>query len=267
MNKVSVVVLSLFLGACSSLDSQSNFVDSVADVQPKGGYIQVTGQSYVAESKANVGADILKSSLYFTYNKEITQNSAPESSITMDVSYFQSYKEYETVSFFGKTIDLEERQLPRESCSEHCTKTQYIKFPLSEADIQQARKKNLEFTLDGQNSVMSTTFIVPKAYIDTIYNGANNHTAIAVAPVAVPVAAVVAEEPKASQAQEMVNYWYGQATKEEQAAVTDWAFKNRKNATPTSLEGSKEIEMVSYWFNKLNSEEKSQTMIWLLEQE
>lgn len=267
MNKVSVVVLSLFLGACSSLDSKSNFSDSVADVQPKGGYIQVTGQSYVAESKANVGADILKSSLYFTYNKEVTQNSAPESSIIMDVSYFQSYKEYETVSFFGKTIELEEIQVPRESCSEHCTKTQYIKFPLSDADIQQAREKNLEFTLDGQNSTMSTNFIVPKAYIDTIYNGANNHTAIAVAPVAVPVAAVVAEEPKASQAQEMVNYWYGQATKEEQSAVTDWAFKNRKNASPASIEGSKEIEMVSYWFNKLDSEEKSQTMIWLLEQE
>ena len=84
MNKVSVVVLSLFLGACSSLDSKSNFADSVADVQPKGGYIQVTGQSYVAESKANVGADILKSSLYFTYYKEVTPNTAPESSITMD---------------------------------------------------------------------------------------------------------------------------------------------------------------------------------------
>lgn len=61
--------------------------------------------------------------------------------------------------------------------------------------------------------MISTTFIVPKAYIDTIYNGANNHTAIAVAPVAVPVAAVVAEEPKVSQAQDMVNYWYGEATK------------------------------------------------------
>ncbi len=268
MNKVSVVVLSLFLGACSSLDSQSNFADSVANVQPKGGYIKVTGQSYVAENRANVGADILKSSLYFTYNKEVTPNTAPESSITMDVSYFQSYKEYETVSFFGKTIELEDRQVPRESCSEHCTKTQYIKFPLSDADIQQAREKNLEFTLEGQNSVMSTTFIVPKAYIDTIYNGANNHTAIAVAPVAaVPVAAVAAEEPKASQAQEMVNYWYGEATKEEQSAVTDWAFKNRKNANPAPLEGSKEIEMVSYWFNKLDNEEKSQTMIWLLEQE
>ncbi|MCZ8486100.1 hypothetical protein O9993_13190 [Vibrio lentus] len=43
------------------------------------------------------------------------------------------------------------------------------------------------------------SFIVPKAYIDTPIM-ANNHTAIAAAPVAVPVAAVVAEEPK-SQAQ------------------------------------------------------------------
>lgn len=267
MNKVSIVVLSLFLGACSSLDSQSDFAYSVLNVQPKGGYIQVTGQSYVAESKANVGADIIKSSLYFTYNKEVTQNQAPESSITMDVSFFQNYKEYETVSFFGKTIELEERQVPRESCSEHCTKTQYIKFPLSDADIQKARENNLEFTLDGQNSVMSTTFIVPKAYIDTIYNGANNHTAMAVAPIAVPAAVAVSEKPKASQAQEMVNYWYGQATKEDQYAVTDWAFKNRKNDSPALIEGSKEIEMFSYWFNRLDSEEKSQTMIWLLEQE
>ncbi|MCW0468861.1 hypothetical protein OH492_05925 [Vibrio chagasii] len=40
---------------------------------------------------------------------------------------------------------------------------------------------------------MKISLIVPKAYIDTIYNGANNHTAIAVAPVAaVPVAAVAA---------------------------------------------------------------------------
>ncbi|NGZ14002.1 DUF2057 family protein [Vibrio aestuarianus] len=267
MNKVSIVVLSLFLGACSSLDSESNFAYSVSDVQPKGSYIQVTGQAYVAESKANVGADVIKSSLYFTYNKAITQNQAPESSIIMDVSYFQSYKEYETVSFFGKTIELEERQTPRESCSEHCTKTQYIKFPLSEADIQQAREKNLEFTLEGNNSVMSTTFIVPKAYIDTIYNGANNHTAIAVAPVAVPAAVTtVAEKTKVSQAQEMVQYWFAEASVSEQKAFADWAFVNRSSINQALKTESKPLEMLAYWYEKADKSEKSQILSWLLNQ-
>ncbi|MDE1263274.1 DUF2057 family protein [Vibrio aestuarianus] len=267
MNKVSIIVLSLFLGACGSLDSGSNFADSVLNVQPKGGYIQVTGRSYVAENKANVGADIIKSSLYFTYNKEVTPNQAPESSITMDVSYFQSYKEYETVSFFGKTIELEERQVPRESCSEHCTKTQYIKFPLSDADIQQARENNLEFTLDGQNSVMSTTFIVPKAYIDTIYNGANNHTAMAVAPVVAPATVAVAEKPKASQAQEMVQYWFAEASESEQKAFADWAFANRSSINQALKTESKPLEMLSYWYEKADKSEKSQILSWLLNQQ
>ncbi|MCZ8498238.1 hypothetical protein O9929_09365 [Vibrio lentus] len=62
--------------------------------------------------------------------------------------------------------------------------------------------------------------------------------------------AVVAEELKASQAQEMVNHWYGEANKRRASCRTGIGHpRNCKSANPASLEGLEEIEMVSYRFN------------------
>ena len=92
-----------------------------------------------------------------------------------------------------------------------------MKFPVSNELFDEAPFKDLVFDIQVSNA-NSISFSVPAAYVEAIVNTGDKNTAVSpvVAPVAaVPVAAVTAEEPKASQAQEMVNYWYGEATKEE----------------------------------------------------
>ncbi len=266
MNKVSIVVLSLFLGACSSLDSKSNFDNSVAEITPKNGYVEVTGQSYSPDSKANVGADILKSSLYFTYNHKVSNDATPESLITMDVSYFQSYKEYSTVNFFGKSLEINSTQVSRESCSEHCTRTQYFTFPLTEKDVQQARQSDLEFTLEGQGGVLSTTFIVPKEYIETIYTSASGTTLAPAIMVSAPVAAAQPEQPvaNASKPVEMSTYWFEEVPATEKSEILNWAVENRSSSEIQSLTGSKEAEMFSYWFGKATIDERKAIIKQLL---
>lgn len=269
MKKIVLASIPLFLIGCTTLDSNSDFTDSVKRIESKQNYQVVVGESLTPDVLEVRQGQLVNSSLELNYVTPTKNEAVPDSYITMELQYFKNYNEYRSVLVkgAGKKVQLKPYAASAETCSDICTQTQYVKFPVSNELFNEAPFKDLIFDVQVSNA-NSISFSIPAGYVEAIVNTGNTNTPVspvAVAPV--PVAAVVAEEPKASQAQEMVNYWYGQATKEEQSAVTDWAFKNRKNASPASIEGSKEIEMISYWFNKLDSEEKSQTMIWLLEQE
>ncbi|MFS1935047.1 DUF2057 family protein [Vibrio splendidus] len=271
MKKIVLASIPLFLIGCTTLDSNSDFTDSVKRIDSKQNYQVIIGESLTPDVLEVRQGQLVNSSLELNYVKPYGTETVPDSYITMELQYFKNYNEYRTVLVKGaeEKVSLKPYAASAETCSDICTQTQFVKFPVSNELFNEAPFKDLIFDVQVSNA-NSISFSIPAGYVEAIVNTGNTNTTVSpvtVAPVAVPVAAVVAEEPKASQAQEMVTYWYGQATKEEQSAVTDWAFQNRKNASPASIEGSKEIEMISYWFNKLDSEEKSQTMIWLLEQE
>ena len=271
MKKIVLASIPLFLIGCTTLDSSSDFTDAVKRIESKQNYQVVVGESLTPDVLEVKQGQLVNSSLELNYVTPTNDRAVPDSYITMELQYFKNYNEYRFARVKGADdkVQLKPYAASAETCSDICTQTQYVKFPVSNELFDEAPFKDLVFDIQVSNA-NSISFSVPAGYVEAIVNTGDKNTAfspVVAAVAAVPVAAVVAKDPKASQAQEMVNYWYGEATKEEQSAVTDWAFKNRKNANPAPLEGSKEIEMVSYWFNKLDSEEKSQTMIWLLEQE
>ncbi len=70
-----------------------------------------------------------------------------------------------------------------------------------------------------------------------------------------------------SKSQDMVQYWYNEASAEEQKQFADWAFSQRTTVTNMIETESKSLEMMSYWYEKADKTEKSNILSWLLSQE
>lgn len=253
----------LVLSACTALDSSSDFSHSIASVDTQLNHIQVTGNEYKPEFKAIKGPSILKSSLTFVDNYPLNDSSKLSSYIAMNVSYFQSYDEYKTVNYNGQQLPLKKTQPSTSSCNEHCTATQYFTFPMTPENIDLASKEGLAFTLTSSNATMTTDFTVPAGYIDTIHktaiaNANKAPTVTTTTPPATPVTT--------SKAEEMVQYWYAEATPQQQQAFSAWAFQNRTEITTQLVGDAKPTEMMSYWYEKSSKEEKIHILKWLLEQ-
>ncbi|OBT16016.1 hypothetical protein A9264_12185 [Vibrio sp. UCD-FRSSP16_10] len=265
-NKAWIVALTpLALSACTALDSSSDFSNSIASVDTQLNHVQVTGKEYKPEFKAIKGPSILKSSLNFVDNYPLNNNVTSSSYIAMNVSYFQSYDEYKTVTYNGQQFPLKRTLQSTSSCNEHCTATQYFTFPMSPENISLASAKGLDFTLVSSNSTMTTEFSVPAGYIDTVHKTAqaNANKAPTVAVTAAPQTTQVVAT---SKAEEMVQYWYAEATPQQQQAFSTWAFENRTDITTQLKSDAKPTEMMSYWYEKSSKEEKIAILKWLLEQ-
>ncbi|MGF1753889.1 DUF2057 domain-containing protein [Vibrio makurazakiensis] len=65
---------------------------------------------------------------------------------------------------------------------------------------------------------------------------------------------------------EMIEYWFNQATEDEQVEFTDWAYENRKSLTTELESESKPLEMLSYWYSKADKMQRSQIVAWLVSQ-
>ncbi len=70
-----------------------------------------------------------------------------------------------------------------------------------------------------------------------------------------------------SKSQDMVQYWFGEATDAEQQQFADWAFSQRSSVTDMIKTESKPVEMMAYWYDKADKTEKSNILSWLLRQE
>lgn len=68
------------------------------------------------------------------------------------------------------------------------------------------------------------------------------------------------------QAQEMVEYWFTKASKEDKELFIDWAFSNRTQISPKSLEGTKELEMMAHWYQEATPETRKELLSWSLAQ-
>lgn len=65
---------------------------------------------------------------------------------------------------------------------------------------------------------------------------------------------------------EMVEYWFLQATQPEKTEFTDWAFKNRKNFDVSIDSESKALQMLSYWYSQADKDQRAQIISWLVSQ-
>lgn len=103
----------------------------------------------------------------------------------------------------------------------------------------------------------------------TAYNKSNG---IAVASsAAIVTAAALSEKANAkdriSKSQEMVEYWYSEATPEEKSSFSNWAFQNRKQVSGELSGKSTPSQMLDYWYKKASPEQRADILSWLLKVE
>jgi uncharacterized protein YccT (UPF0319 family) len=68
-------------------------------------------------------------------------------------------------------------------------------------------------------------------------------------------------------AQEMVRYWFVEASKKERQQFTEWALANRKSVTGSLEADSRPLQMLSHWYTQTGKGERAKILGWLLEQE
>ncbi|WP_394150744.1 DUF2057 family protein [Vibrio maritimus] len=273
MLRKTVVVMSLLLGACSSLDSESDFSQSVESVSHKGDKITVVGKKYSPEIDSSNGGDILKSNALVVLQ---ASRSPEEKSVTgymnMEVSYFKSYTEFEKASYQGKLFDLTELKPSTSVCTEHCTATQYISFPIDQSVLNSVNGGNFKFDL-VTNSDYKVTFFIANGYIKSLSDelanqrGQTNAVATTAAIAAAPVIATSVGEPdieSGAKSVQMIQYWYDKAPAAEREEFVDWAYQYRKTGSDVATFKSQPAQMMQYWYNEASLEERQKALSWLI---
>ncbi|MBF4307123.1 hypothetical protein EAY09_22135, partial [Vibrio anguillarum] len=84
--------------------------------------------------------------------------------VDMNVTYFKNYDQFDTVTYSSQKFQVETYRPLAETCTEHCTTTQWFKFPLSQEYIHQLSSDSVVFTLTSSTGKSQVEFSVPKAY-------------------------------------------------------------------------------------------------------
>ncbi len=205
----------------------------------------------------------MRNTSQLTANYATTSRAVPESYVAVELSYFKASYAYDSVSFNGIETDITAYSPSTESCSEHCTSTQYFTFPIDNKDIELSAKNGLTYDVHGTNDTSKLSFTIPAGYFQAVLDEKAlqlEHSSLAVQQ---PVTEVKVES-KDSKPVEMSKYWFDEATVAEQEQFTEWAFANRKSISTQLKSGSKSVEMLSYWYEKASTEDRAQILTWLL---
>ncbi len=264
MLKKAVVVMSLLLGACSSLDSESDFSQSVASVNNKGSQVNVIGKTYTPIADSSNGGDIVKSKAVVVLQSP-SNSDAITGQVNMEVSYFKSYTEFEKATYLGKTVELTEVKPSTSTCTEHCTASQYFYFPIDQAAVNSADSGDFKFDLIT-NSNYKVTFTIAGGYMKALRDEVVSQKGSSAAVATVPVVAAVSSSPVEANAKsvEMIQYWYEKTPKSEQAQFVDWAVQHRKSGSSEPVFESQPAQMMQYWYNEASVEERQASLAWLL---
>lgn len=263
MRKLILVGASFFLAACSTLDSGSDFSNAVDSVSNRHDFVQVQSKPYKPSTKAIKGPGLIQSELLIVANYPQKNTSTyPESSVYLEVSTFESYDSYDSVTFNNQKQKLKVEQPTQKLCSEHCVLTQYLSFPISLQDLNS--DQNLEFTLSSTSTRLVTEFSVESGYINAIAQEGSAQSERVPADVSTQSTLDTAQ---LSQPEEMVKYWHQQGTAKQQKQFADWAFTQRSGVIEMLQTESKPVEMMAYWYDKADKAEKSKILSWLLSQE
>ncbi|MBD1571881.1 DUF2057 domain-containing protein [Vibrio sp. S17_S38] len=95
----------------------------------------------------------------------------------------------------------------------------------------------------------------------------NKKNQIVLAGEIVTTAPKVAGGATVSKPQEMVEYWYDEASEPQKQAFSAWAFQNRKQVSGELKGSDKPSEMLDYWYKKATPEQRSEILTWLLKAE
>ncbi|NOI28951.1 DUF2057 domain-containing protein [Vibrio coralliilyticus] len=268
MKKIILASFPLLMVGCTTLDSTSDFTDAVKRIESKQNYQVIVGKALTPDALEVNGGQLVKSSLELNYIPLTQKQNVPDSFIKMELQYFKNYNEFKTARVEGsnKEVTLKPYAASAETCSDVCTQTQYVRFPVSSQLLAQQPYQDLKFDVTASNA-NNITFSIPSGYIEAIVNSANSNVAPAVvaAPVAAAAITTPAVQSSSSKAIEMTQYWFEQTPAEQRDDLLSWAVENRNSAKLTLTTESKQQEMFGYWYGKATKEERKTVIKQLLE--
>ncbi len=252
----------ILLSGCSTLSSDDDFSDAVNEVTKKSTYVSIEAKSINPIENEGVGANAMRNTSQLTANYATTPKAAPTSYLAVELSYFKSSNVYDSISLNGVEKKMTAYSPSTESCSEHCTATQYFTFPIDNKDIALSAKTGLTYIVKTQNDLSKLSFTIPASYFQAVLD----EKALQLQNTQMVVTQQPAAEIKEVETKpvEMTKYWFDDATTVEKEQFTEWAFANRKAVSNKLATSSKSLEMLSYWYEKASSEDKAQILTWLL---
>ena len=270
MNKLrALLVVSAMVASagCSTLDSSSHFDDVVKTTKERRNYTQITTKSITPQTKAIVGADVVKAQLHYVgIYPHSPQDKVASSTIAGEVTFFKSYDHFETVNIAGRKMALNNDKPIAETCTEHCTVTQWFSFPFTQSDLSSLDSDTVEFTLSSATGKNVVRFSVPKQYFISAEQEAgylnDSVNRIEKADQSSSVSLVQSE----TRSLEMVQYWFEQADNKQQERFKDWAFAHRTVVNEPLKTDQQALDMLSYWYAKASLDERKAILTWLLTQ-
>ena len=268
MNKALLISFPFVLVGCTTLDANSDFSDAVKRIESKQTYQVVTGKVLTPETIDIQGGQLVKSTLEFNYVAPYENQNAPASYITMELQYFKNYSQFSYVVFDenNSQVDLESYAASAETCSDVCTTTQYVKFPVDQSLFMEPLGEDLVFDVAASKN-STFTFSVPAKYIEALVKSGNTSGSTqktVVSAQAVATQQAFDAEPQ-SKALEMSQYWFEQMDAGEQQNAVNWSVVNRSESSPEPFAKSKAVEMFGYWYEKADKDERKAIIKKLLE--
>ncbi|MGL4381373.1 MAG: VvgS protein [Vibrio sp.] len=265
MRKLLIFLTPFVLNACSSLNADSSFQDVLDSVNQRYDFVQLKSKSFTPQVKALKGPDILKSSVDIVANIPRSSNEVPKSHIYLQVSYFENFDEYQTVKYQDKEYTLEVTQPSKSSCSEHCTATQYVRFPIDYTVLR--NQEDFTFTIESASRRLNTQFSIASGFMNALARESDLQLSIG----GFQVSPVLVAEPVKSMAEsktnQMVQYLYSEATSAEQQEFANWAFANRVAVNQPLVSEHKLVTMMADWYQKADKADKAAILAWLISQE
>lgn len=266
MRKLLLLGVSFTLAACSTLDSDSDFENVVDSITTRNNFSQLVSKPFTPSSHAIKGPDVVRSELVVVANYANNDKPVDKSYLYLQLSMFDSYDSYDYVTYQGHKKTLKVEQPTQKTCSDNCVITQYVSFPISNEDLN--IEEDLEFDLSSKSSRLITQFTVPSQFLNAInQEGMAKTKPHQTQQTNVEEIKVLPLKLNGSKSQDMVQYWFGEATDAEQQQFADWAFSQRTSVTDMIKTESKPVEMMAYWYDKADKTEKSNILSWLLGQE
>ncbi len=271
MNKLrALLVVSAMVASagCSTLDSSSNFDDVVKTSKERRHYTQITTKPITPQTHAIVGADVVKAQLHYVGiypHDSIDIDKVASSTIAGEVTFFKSYDHFETVNIAGRKMALNSDRPMAETCTEHCTVTQWFSFPFTHNELAALPNDQVEFTLSSATGKNRVKFMLPKQYFLSAEQEANYLRNS-------DTTQLTNQTPQQKQSDgkqrslEMVQYWYQQADGGQQEQFKDWAFAHRSVVSEQLKTDQQALNMLSYWYANASVDERKTILTWLLTQ-
>lgn len=260
MKKVYFLLSTLLLSACSNFADDGDYTDAIQSVKERSNFLEIQGKAFSTSDIVVGNSQILNSAANMTIIFPKQNDAKVDSSyVAMSMTYFKSYNLYTEAHYGDKTEPLKAYKVTSETCNDNCTTTQYFTFPVDMATLEKAKIDGFSYKISTPSNSSVIDYKIPAGYIQAIFNEKNGHTASL--PQGTEVVPFVLSKP-----QEMVEYWYSEATPEEKSSFSSWAFQNRKQVSGELNGKGKPSQMLDYWYKKASPEQRD-ILSWLLKVE